>query len=307
MLGSCFKGRHVLIAGGGRGIGRATAEFFAYTEAQSLSLMALELDEVDETARLCKKINPKIVTKTAAFDVRDYPKVQQFIDEVVKDFGRIDVVWANAGRPPQWLGTHESDPQVWWDTVAISLQGAFNFSRAVLPYMRQEKSGRIIFTASAGAHIIEGMSSYMLGKLGMVRLAEALHRENKDYGIKAFAIHPGKVLTRFYTDFRDAANGNIRDDSYVSKTLEGEKKSADAVVHWFRDTEWDTIQMPAGLVVVLASGQLDFLSGRYADASRKIEDYFADKDKILSKDLYRVKLLVDTDSNSFLPPVSSED
>src|SRR4051812_22587486 len=74
-LGSCFKGRHVLIAGAGRGIGRATAEFFAYTEAQSLSLMALELDEVDETAQLCKKVSPKIVTKTAAFDVRDYPKV----------------------------------------------------------------------------------------------------------------------------------------------------------------------------------------------------------------------------------------
>jgi NAD(P)-dependent dehydrogenase (short-subunit alcohol dehydrogenase family) len=299
-LGSLLEDRHVVIAGAGRGIGRATAEFFAHTEAASLSLMALELAEVDETARKCKEINPKLQTKTAAFDVRDYDKVQKFIDEVDRDFGRVDVLFMNAGRPPQWLGTHESDPQVWWDTVAISLQGAFNFSRAAIPIMRRGKSGgRIIFTSSGAAHVSTGMSSYALGKLGMVRLAETLHNENKAYGIKTFAIHPGAIPTRFFTDFRDAAEGKIESGSYVSETLPDEKKSAETATYFFKDVKWDTPQMPAGLVVVLASGRLDFMSGRYVDASRRIEEYIADREKITAKDLHRVRLIVDSDN--FIP------
>lgn len=294
-LAASLKDQHVVIAGGGRGIGRATAEFFAQTAAKSLSLVALELAEVEETAKICRTINPGLLTKTAAFDVRDYDKVEQFIHEVDRDFGKVDVVFMNAGRPPQWLPTHESDPQVWWDTVAISLQGAFNFSRAAIPILRREKLGRIIFTSSAGAHVSLGMSSYAIGKLGMVRLAETLHNENKEYGIKTFAIHPGAIPTRFFTDFRDAAEGKTQTNSYVSQTLPGEDRSAKTAVDFFHDTRWDTPQMPAGLVVALASGQLDFMSGRYVDASRRIEQYIADKDRIREKDLHRVKLIADTD------------
>ncbi|KIX03865.1 uncharacterized protein Z518_07418 [Rhinocladiella mackenziei CBS 650.93] len=294
-LAALLKDQHVVIAGAGRGIGRATAEFFAHTEAQSLSLMALELAEVEETAKICQKINPNLRTQAAAFDVTDYDRVQQFIDEVDREFGRIDVVFMNAGRPPQWLATHESDPKVWWDTVAISLQGGFNFSRAALPIMRREKRGRIIFTSSAGAHTSAGMGSYAIGKLGLVRLCETLHNENKDHGIKAFAIHPGAIPTRFFTDFRDATAGNIQPGSYVSQTLPGEQKSAQIAVNFFKGIQWDTPQMPAGLVVVLASGQLDFMSGRYIDASRKIGEYMAEKEKIRQKDLHRVRLIVDSD------------
>ncbi|KIW14869.1 hypothetical protein PV08_07654 [Exophiala spinifera] len=292
-LGALLKSRNVLIAGAGRGIGRATAEFFAHTQAKSLSLMALEAAEVEETAELCKKINPKLMLKTAGFDVKDYAKVEEFVQDVDKEFGSIDVLYMNAGRPPQWLATHESDPHIWWDTVAVSLQGAFNFSRAVIPIMRREGGGRIVFTASAGAHVNKGMTSYMLGKLGMVRLAESLHFENKDAGIKTFAIHPGAIKTRFFSDFKDAAEGNIKPGSYVSTSAEGEKKSAETAVHFFKDVTWDTPQMAAGMVTVLASGQMDFMSGRYVDCSMKPGEYIADKEKIKSKDLHRVKLLVD--------------
>lgn len=299
-LAASFKDKNVVIAGAGRGIGRATAEFFAHTDAKSLSLMALELEEVDETAKICKTINPKLLTKTAAFDVTDYAEVEKFIDAVDREFGSVDVVFANAGRPPQWLATHDSDPKVWWDTVAISLQGGFNFSRAAIPIMRRNKSGRIIFTSSAGAHVNSGMSSYALGKLGLVRLAEILHNENKAFGIRTFAIHPGAVATRFFTDFKDATEGNIKDGSYVSKSVPGDQRSAETAIHFFKDVKWDTPQMPAGYVVLLASGQFDFMSGRYVDASRKVDVYVADKDRIRENDLHRVKLIADVDW--FIPP-----
>jgi NAD(P)-dependent dehydrogenase (short-subunit alcohol dehydrogenase family) len=305
-LAASFKDKNIVIAGAGRGIGRATAEFFAHTNAKSLSLMALELHEVDETARLCQEINPDLRTKTAAFDVKDYAKAEQFIKDVDKEFGSVDVVFANAGRPPQWLTTCESDPGVWWDTVAVSLQGGFNFARAALPMMRRQNGGSIIFTSSAGAHVSAGMSSYALGKLGLVRLAEILHNENSDANVKCFAIHPGAIQTRFYHDFKDAADGNIKDGSYVSKSLAGEEKSAKTAVSFFKDVSWDTPQMPAGYVVLLASGKMDYMSGRYVDCSRKVEAYEQDEAKIFKDDLHRVKLVVDSEQQWFIPLVKPQ-
>lgn len=295
-LAATLRGKSVLIAGAGRGIGRATAEFFSHTEAASLGLMALELDEVDETAKLCKAINPKITTKTSAFDVRDYAAVQRFVDECDQAFGGIDVLFMNAGRPPQFLPIHECNPKVWWDTLAISLQGAFNYSRAVIPLLRQrQKGGSIIFTSSAGAHANQIISSYGLGKLGMVRLAEMIHIENKEHGIKAFAIHPGSIATRFFTDFRDAVKGKITEGSYISSTIPGEDKSVKTAFGFLAGSTWDTPQMPAGLVVALASGRFDFLSGRYVDASRSVGAYAAESERIKKQDLHRVRLVVDTD------------
>lgn len=301
-LGARLHGQNVVIAGAGRGVGRATAEFFAYTEAATLSLMALEQAEVDETAALCRQISPKLTVKTAAFNVLEYSAVQSFIDKVIEEFGQIDVLFMNAGRGPQWLATHESDPDIWWDAMAVSLRGAFNFTRAALPYMRKQSDGaRIVYTSSSGAHADQGMGGYVIGKLGQVRLAEIVHNENRDKNIKAFAYHPGAIQTRFFYDYEDALQGNIKDGSYLSKDLLGDQKSARTAVEALSAATFSTPQTPAGLVTVLASGQLDFMSGRYLDATVKIEDYLADEKRIVLDDLHRVRLVVDKDKGIFLP------
>ncbi|KAK5052143.1 hypothetical protein LTR84_002947 [Exophiala bonariae] len=300
-LGARLKDKNILIAGAGRGVGRAASEFFAHTEAKSLSLMALETEEVEETAQLCNKINPSLRIKTAGFNVMNYSLVEKFVLETIQKFGRIDILFFNAGRPPQWLATHESDPGVWWETLAVSMQGAFHFSRAALPSMREQGGGRIIFTSSNGAHASQGMGGYIVGKLGQVRLAEIIHNENKDCGVTAFAYHPGTIETRFFHDFKDAAEGNIKAKSYVSKDLPGEQKSAMIAVKALEAKKFATPQMPAGLVIVLASGQLDFMSGRYLDASKRIEDYIADADRIVKEDLHRVRLVVDKETDIFVP------
>jgi len=208
VLAVSLQGKNVVCAGAGRGVVRACTEFLTHAGARSISITALEVEEVEETARLCKNIKPKIQTKVATFDVKDSVAVKEFIEEVDKEFGSVDVVLMNAGRPPQWLHTAECDPAIWWETVAVSLQGAFNFSRFALPIMQRQKGGVIIFTSSAGGHSNIGLGSYTMGKLGMIRLAEIIHHENfKDYNIKAFAYNPGRVETRFFTDFRDKVEG----------------------------------------------------------------------------------------------------
>ena len=291
-LATSLAGKICVIAGAGRGIGQAIARFFAHASAKVLVLYALEQDELDATARQCKEIHPDIKINTAVLDVRDADAVKTALESVDTEFGGIDVLLMNAGRPPQWLDTVDSNPKIWWDTVAISLQGAFNFSRYALPIMQRQKSGRIIFTSSSGAHLNFGFGSYTLSKLALIRMAEIIHAENyKQFGIHAFAFHPGAVQTRFYYDFEDKALGKpARINSYVEEGAENEDKSAELAFNTFKGIQWDTPEMAAGLVLALSAGKLDFMSGRYVDASVNIEKYIADKDSIVEQDLHRVRL-----------------
>ncbi|KAH8805483.1 hypothetical protein F5884DRAFT_447384 [Xylogone sp. PMI_703] len=298
-LASSLTGKNVVIAGAGRGIGRAIAKFLTHSSAKTMSLIALEIDEVQETAKECKAINNNLEVKIATMDVRDSNSVETFMKEVDDEFGGADIVIMNAGRPPQWLPTHECDPGIWWDTVAISLQGAFNFSRHALPIMQRKGGGTIIFTSSAGAHSNFGMGSYTMGKLGMVRLCEIIHNENKQHNIKCFAYNPGAVPTRFYTDFKDKVEGVSKEGSYVKVDVPNEDKSAQTALNAFKNVHWDTPEMAAGLVTVIASGKLDFMSGRYLDASKNIEEYIAERDIIREKDLHRVRLHVS--DTQFIP------
>jgi NAD(P)-dependent dehydrogenase (short-subunit alcohol dehydrogenase family) len=290
-LAKQLSGKNVVIAGAGRGIGRACAELLSNGRLGSLSITALEKDEIDETARICKCNDPDLRIKTGAFNVQDAPAVKQFLLEVDREFDGLDVVLMNAGRPPQWFPTAEGDPEIWWDTVGVSLRGAYNFSRYALPIMQKKRDGRIIFTSSAGAHANQGISSYITAKLAMVRLAEIIHVENfKDHNIKAFAIHPSAIQTRFYHDFKDKAEGRTKARSYIVAGAEGEDKSAQAALKFLDQGTFDTPYMAAGMVSVLSTGQLDFLSGRYVDCSTKVEEYLEQHDSIIGEDLYRIRL-----------------
>ncbi|KAK5046152.1 hypothetical protein LTR84_008609 [Exophiala bonariae] len=290
-LAKALNGKHVVVAGAGRGVGRACAELLSYGKLGSLSIAALELDEITETAKICQANDQNLRIKTGAFDVQDPAAVKDFLAEVNGEFGGIDVVLMNAGRPPQWLPTSEGDPEIWWDTVGVSLRGAYNFSRYALPIMQKKRDGRIIFTSSAGAHANQGMGSYIAAKLSMVRLAEIIHMENfKEFNIKAFAIHPGAIQTRFYHDFKDKVEGRSNERSYIVDGAEGEDKSAQIAVHFLDQATFDTPYMAAGMTSVLSSGKLDFMSGRYVDCSTRIEDYLKQEDSIIKDDLYRVRL-----------------
>jgi NAD(P)-dependent dehydrogenase (short-subunit alcohol dehydrogenase family) len=291
-LASQLHGKNVVIFGAGRGIGQTFAEFFSHCTPKSISVCALEQDEVDRVAEACRGIDGSIATKTRALDVRDAAAVKAFIEDVVKSNGSIDIAIMNAGRPPQWLPLSEGSPDLWWHSVEVGIRGSYNMARYALPIMQAQHSGTVIFTASAGAHGNAGYSAYTTAKLAMVRLAEIVHAENfREHNIKAFAVSPGAVPTRMYTDFRDAAAGKKVDGSYVVESAEGEEKSVKiAMEHFGHIKQWDTPEMSAGMVAVLCSGQLDFLSGRFVDCAIKVEKYLQEKQTILEEDLYRIRL-----------------
>lgn len=268
-------------------------------------LRHLREDELDETIKLCKEVNPHLQTKAVALNVTDAKAVEKLVREVDGEFGGVDVLVCNAGRPPQFLPIFESDPGIWWDTVSISLQHAFLFTRFVLPGMRRRKRGCIVYTASNGAHTNLGiMGSYTLGKLGLVRLAEIVHRENfEDSNIRCFAYHPGRIKTRFFTDFEEKVKGTPQQqkctNSYVEEDVPLQDKSAQTAYDILHKFEWDTPELAAGLVTALAVGKLDFLSGRFIDANVDIEEYIKNRQEIVKQDLHRVRLHAGLDQ--FIP------
>ncbi len=150
------------------------------------------------------------------------------------------------------------------------------------------------------------MASYTVGKLGMVRLCEILHQENfKQYNIRTFSLSPGCVRTRFITDFEEFLQGQPREGSYLRSGVPGEMLSAETATRTLSGANFDKPELAAGVVIVLASGQLDFMSGRYVDVKRNIAEYLAEKDAIQRKNLHRVKLHISDDR--FLPSSSLQE
>jgi hypothetical protein len=139
-----------------------------------------------------------------------------------------------------------------------------------------------------------------------VRLAEIVHNENyKESNIRCFAYNPGRIKTRFFTDFEDKVKGNQqRRNSYVEEGVALQDRSAQTAYDILHGVHWDTPELAAGLVTALAAGKLDFMSGRYVDASLDIAEYLKNKQAIIEQDLHRVRL--HAGSSMFIPRLDCE-
>ena len=301
-LKSSAQGKVVLITGSGRGIGRKMAEFFAHAGAEALVLVALEEDEVKETVSLCKTIKSNLKTATHGFDVTKTDVIKKCVDDTYAQFGRIDVLCCNAGIPPQFLSVGESDPAIWWRVMEVHLKHTFDFAHFVLPKMQRQKSGRIIFTSSNGAHGNAFASSYVLAKLSITRLSEIIHNEAYEDGVRCFSFHPGALPTRFLTDFQEKAQGKEKAGNYAGGNSDDQLKSAKEAVRVIEPMAVDKLELPAGLVVWMASGKGDFLSGRFVDASVDVKQYEKEQKEIKANDLWRVRL--NKGNGDFMPTLS---
>src|SRR5262249_39565144 len=149
------------------------------------------------------------------------------------------------------------DPDDWWRCQEVNLRGPLLCSRAVLPGMISRRRGRIINVASgAGTRAIPHLSAYVVSKAALIRLTENLAAEVREQGICVFAIQPGTVRTAMAEEALQSPAGQ-------------------RWLPWFRDVfaqGLDVSPEPATrLVLYLASGQADALSGRFFDAAGDVE------------------------------------
>ena len=188
-----LEGKVALITGAGRGIGKAVAVAFA-EQGADIAFTDLELNEtVLATAAELEKFGIRV--KAYASNAANFEQTHEVVEQIMADFGHIDVLVNNAGITKDGLMMRMSEAQ--WDAVInVNLKSAFNFIHAVTPIMARQRGGSIINMSSVvGVSGNAGQCNYSASKAGMIGLAKSIAKEMGPRGIRANAIAPGFIAT----------------------------------------------------------------------------------------------------------------
>jgi NAD(P)-dependent dehydrogenase (short-subunit alcohol dehydrogenase family) len=189
----------VLITGGARGIGAATARGLVRRGARPV---LADLDS-EALARTAAAITPAPLT--IELDVTDAAACAAAVERVVAEHGQLDVVWANAGIS-SFGPLRLSDPAAWIRTVEVNLLGVYHTVRAALPAVIEQR-GYVAVTASLASFTqTPHMSAYCATKAGVEALCNSLRIEVAQYGVDVVTIHP----TWIDTDMVRESEGSMR-------------------------------------------------------------------------------------------------
>lgn len=199
-MNNSISGKVIIITGASSGIGLATAKLLA-KEGAILSLGARRKEKLDE---LVAEITAEGGKATAfATDVSKRKDVEALVEHTLKTFGKIDVLFNNAGvMPISMLESLLYDE--WEQMIDINIKGVLYGIGAVLPHFIEQKSGHFINVSSVAGHIVAPSSAVYSGTKFAVRaISEGLRQEVKPYNIRTSIISPGVTeseLTHTITD-----------------------------------------------------------------------------------------------------------
>ena len=201
-----LSGKVALITGAARGIGKAIALKFA-SEGADIAFTDLVINEAaSQTVQELEAFGVKV--RAYASNAADFEATQTVVEQIVAEFGRIDVLVNNAGITKDGLVMRMSEAQ--WDAViAVNMKSAFNFMHAVVPVMARQKGGSIINMASiAGQMGNPGQVNYAASKAGLIAMAKSVAKEMGPRGIRANSIAPGYIIS----DMTEALPQAVRDE-----------------------------------------------------------------------------------------------
>jgi 3-oxoacyl-[acyl-carrier protein] reductase len=188
-----LNGRTAAITGGALGIGRATGLLFA-AEGATVVLGDVEIDSAEAVAKDIVGRGGRAIA--VRVDVGDAGEVQGFVDRVVAEFGRLDVMFANAGIVHSAPFLEHPEPQ-WHRVLRVNLTGVFLCCQAAARQMVRQGGGRIITTASInGFRGVENLVGYNVAKAGVVELTRTMAVELAQHHISVNAIAPAQIDTR---------------------------------------------------------------------------------------------------------------
>jgi len=181
-----LEGQVAVIVGSSSGMGRATAVAYAGAGAQ----VVLAARSADKLEALASEIGEGAVACTT--DARDVDQVAHLVQTTLDQFGRIDILVYATGTNIPDRSLEVLSHETWEMMLGTNLTGAFHCTKAVLPTMREQKSGLIIYLSSGCVQSpdVSGVS-YQASKHGMSGLAHGTFNEEQDHGIRTTVIFPG--------------------------------------------------------------------------------------------------------------------
>ena len=211
-----LKGKNVIITGGSRGIGKGIAEKFAQNGA-NIAFTNIEMS--DESIELSKNLE-KLGVKAKAYvsDAADFEAAQKLADDVINDFGSIDVLVNNAGITKDNLLMRMSEED--FDKVMkVNMNSVFNNTKAVLRPMLKQRSGSIINLSSVvGVKGNPGQSNYSASKAAIIGFTKSIALELGSRNIRCNAIAPGFIETEMTKALNDDQVNDWADNIPLKRT-----------------------------------------------------------------------------------------
>lgn len=277
-----LDGLVALVSGGSRGVGRLLSTRLARAGAAVGLIARSSLDLADAVSEISLAGG---MAAAACADITDRRAAADAVSALRDRLGTADVLINNAGVSgpigPAW----EAPPAEWWRAVEVNLGGAFILTQLALTHMVAEGRGRIInITSYAGVYRWPLLSAYAASKAALVKLTETLAEESRPHGVSVFSVDPGLLPIGL---------------GQVALSSPADQHTPAGRVHsWIKD-QFDAGRgadpdRAVGLILALASGQADRLSGRHLCVSENLEALLARIDEIERDDLHTLRLRTGT-------------
>jgi len=199
-----LQNKVAFITGGTKGIGYGIAQSLI-KQGIHVAITSRNLASAQEAAKSLtqdSKTSAKAIGLEA--DVRDLESQEQAVKQVIKQFGKLDIVIANAGLG-HFGSIEDLTKDQWNETIDTNLTGVFNSIKASVSALKETKGYYITISSLAGTNFFAGGSAYNASKFGVTGFTQAVMLDLRQYGIKVSTIMPGSVSTFF--------NGNEPDEN----------------------------------------------------------------------------------------------
>jgi NAD(P)-dependent dehydrogenase (short-subunit alcohol dehydrogenase family) len=252
-----LTGKVALVTGGSRGIGRAYSEAVAAFGA-NVAIAARDQGKIDETLGILAKY--KVKTLGISADMTREEDIQRMVDETVKKFGRIDILFNNAGIARPQRPIHEEVVPDFDIIINTNLRGPFLVLKYVLPVMIKQNKGAIINTSSTAGVRAEfpeiAPIAYSAAKAGINVMTQVAAIEYAKYNIRVNCIAPGMHRSELG---HDNPRPNTPPDTQQMAAMQERIKRTTEDIPMHRFAEADEL---AGLAVLLASDASSYITGQ---------------------------------------------
>lgn len=189
-----LQNKVALITGIGSGIGKATALLFAKAGAK-IGAIERSIDKAQETIEQIQQQGGEAIAIAA--DIAEADRMQPAIDQIARHFGRLDIVFANAGINGVWAPIEELKPEEWDETIETNLRGTFLTVKYAVPYLKKQGGSVIINASVNGTRIFSntGATAYACSKAAQVAFTKMIALELAKHRIRVNVVCPGAIDT----------------------------------------------------------------------------------------------------------------